>query len=125
MTELDELAKAAMQGIMAAPDSWVVPCEAIATNAYEQAEAMLAERDRRNRPKYAETDAAVPDFDAVGDAIPREAVVADRRQQPTLTDEELEAIAYFSRIEGPQFQDAANLHAKSLRGLMGRLGGQP
>jgi hypothetical protein len=50
----------------------------------------------------------------VADAMLRE------RGKPTLTDAEREAVAYFGKIEGGQYLDAANRHAATLRGLLQR-----
>jgi hypothetical protein len=38
----------------------------------------------------------------------------------TLTDDELEAFAYFGQIDSPYYLTAANTHAATLRGLLAR-----
>jgi hypothetical protein len=44
-----------------------------------------------------------------------------RQPQPTLTDAEREAAAYFGQIEGGQYLDTANRHAATLRKLLERM----
>jgi hypothetical protein len=44
------------------------------------------------------------------------------RSQPTLTDEEREAVRFFSKIDGPHNVPVANKRAATLRGLLERLG---
>ena len=43
-------------------------------------------------------------------------------RSPTLTDAELEAVAYFAVIEGDKYLPAANTAADTLRSLLERLG---
>lgn len=129
----DTFASAALTGLASRPQ-WV-PAECV-PEAYRLADAMLRERLRngaasgcetvqsgyaesRRGPRHVTETYVKNDENATDSSTNREPVA--RHPQTALTDEEREAVRFFSQIDGPGNVPLANKRAATLRRLLDRL----
>lgn len=119
MTDRDHFAAAALTGYNANPEWDDIDPSIVAERAYADADAMLRERERtENRPTI---DGVPVPADATPPlhATPGGCSVQPEGTQPTLTDEEREAIWFFAAIDSND--STLGKHAATLRNLLERL----